>query len=278
MKASPIAAFALGMMSLSASEVRWTARGTVSNLTGTVLTGTGVVAGDAVEISMGYDSNTQVVTKSIFPLGDGFAGTAWFYGTPNLEITVKIRNQVWTGQLPTILDTANVMESSCRDYTGGSPDWFRVTLDAARGGTFPSFPQTGSETVRALKLEFRDDTAPATLFNVLTLPTSTTSVCAMTSGTGTVQAGTSAINFSITPSSVQISQPTVPTTISKTATGIRLSWKTVLGKSYRIEGCTNLRCWSSEGEEEGTGSTLTKDFPLSETDTKYFYRVVELDL
>ncbi len=57
------------------------------------------------------------------------------------------------------------MVSSCWDG-GGSPDRFTVTLDSARGGTFPDFPYTGSETSRALVIEFRDDQVPAGLFTI----------------------------------------------------------------------------------------------------------------
>ena len=274
MKALVVMTSALGIVTLSASEVRWTAQGTVSGLTGSALTGTGVVAGDPVEISLTYDSNALVNVRSIFSVGEGFAGSASFYGTPNLGITVKIRNNVWTGQLPTIGENDHVIESSCRDITG-SQDWFRATLDAARGGTFPSFPHTGSETVRALKVEFRDDTAPAELFDVLTLPTSITNLCAMTSATGSVQAGTSAINFAITPSSVRISQPMVPVSIASTGTGIQLSWQTESGQPYRIEGSSNLRCWSTEALETGTGNTLQKTFTPFATNARRFYRIVK---
>ncbi len=186
----------------------------------------------------------------------------WWYDGPTVEAQLKLAG-------------VNVMESVCWDF-GGNPDWFNVTLDAARGGTFPSFPHTGNETIRALKLEFRDDTSPAELFNVHVLPDSLTQVCAMTSATGAVQAGSSTLAFTLNPSSVSVTLPAVPVSMNKTATGIELFWESEAGKSYRIEGTSDLRCWSDEGFHFGTGSMIQQNLTPFATYPKRFYRIVEL--
>ena len=276
MKAMIILTSCLGVANLAASEIRWTARGTVSSLSGGALSAMGVTAGNEVEITMTYDSATQVRSRSLLFYPEGVvAGRAWFHGSANLSVTVKIGENIWTGEMPNVSSETNVMESVCYDL-GGSSDWFKVSLDAARGGTFPGFPHTGNESVRALSLEFRDDSWPSELFDVHTLPDSVTNLCEMTSAIGSIQAGNSAISFMIDPSSVHITRPRVPVSISQISNGIRLAWETELGKSYRIEGSANLRCWSDEGVHTGTGETRQQDLTPFALQPKRFYRISEL--
>ena len=151
-----------------------------------------------------------------------------------------------------------------------------MTLDQARGGTFPSFPLSGNETNRALKLEFRDDTTPAELFDVHVLPDSLANVCAMTSASGTVQAGTSILAFTLNPATVNVTLPKVPVALTKTPTGIQLHWESEFGKTYRIEGTSDLRCWSEEGIELGNGTLIQRNLTPFATYPKRFYRIVEL--
>ena len=275
MRVTPLIIGLCGAGLLPAAEVRWTARGTVSSISGAAFSGTGVVSGSAVEIVMVYDSKTDVEGRSYLPIGGAIAGRAWFSGAANLGITVKIGENTWSGEMPNIPAGVNVMESVCWDLAG-NPDWFNVTLDAARGGTFPSFPHAGNETTRALKLEFRDDTSPAELFNVHVLPDSLTNVCAMTSAAGAVLAGTSTLAFTVNPSSVNVTLPKVPVALNKTATGIELFWESETGKSYRIEGTSDLRCWSDEGIRFGNGTLIQQNLTPFATYPKRFYRIVEL--
>jgi hypothetical protein len=264
-----------GVGLLPAAEIRWTARGTVSSITGGAFSGTGVVTGSAVEIVLVYDSQTEVNGRSYLPIGGSLAGRAWFYGAAKLGITVKIGGNTWSGEMPNIPAQVDVMESVCWDF-GGNPDLFYVTLDAARGGIFPSFPHAGNETIRALKLEFRDETSPAELFNVHVLPDSLTQVCAMTSATGAIQAGASTLAFTLNPATVNVTLPRVPVALNQTATGIELIWQTETGKSYRIEGTSDLRCWSDEGIHLGTGALERQSLTPFATYPKRFYRIVEL--
>ena len=275
MRIAPLIIALCGAGLLPAAEVRWTVRGTVSSISGGAFAGTGVVTGNAVEVVMVYDSQTRVEGRSFLPINGVFAGRAWFTGAANLGITVKIGNHTWSGGIPNIPSGINMMESVCWDL-GGNPDWFNVTLDAARGGSFPSFPHTGNEPSRSLKLEFRDDTSPADLFNIHVLPDSLTQVCAMTSATGAVQAGSSILAFTMIPSSVNVTLPRVPVALNKTATGIELLWETKNGKTYRIEGTSDLRCWSDEGIHSGTGTLKQQNFTPFATYPKRFYRIVEL--
>lgn len=275
MRISPLMIGICGTGLLPAAEVRWTAQGTVSSISGAAFSGTGVASGSEVEIVMVYDSKTEVEGRSYLPIGGAIAGRAWFRGAANLGITVRIGGNTWTGEMPSIPAGVNVMESVCWDFAG-NPDTFTVTLDAARGGTFPGFPHTGNETSRALKLEFRDDTSPAELFDVHVLPDSLAQLCHMTSATGAVQAGTSTLAFSLNPSSVNVTLPKVPVALSKTATGIELFWESEFGKSYRIEGTSDLRCWSEEGIHTGNGTLIQQILTPFATYPKRFYRIVEL--
>ena len=265
---------ALGTLQSKAAEIRWTASGTVLSTSGSGFSGTGVSTGQAVEVVMVYDSNASLNGRSYLPIGSSFAGRAWFYGQANLGITVKIGGNVWSGLMPNIAFGTNVMESVCWDF-GGNPDWFKVTLDAARGGTFPSFPHTGNESVRALVLEFRDDTTPAELFDIQVLPNSVTNVCAMTSASGSIVAGASTLSFTLDPSSVHVTQPRVPVTIAQVPGGIDLSWPSELGKDYRIESSGDLRCWTAEAVQSGNGGLRQQTFTPFGTYSRRFYRVVE---
>lgn len=275
MRILPLMIGLCGAGPLPAAEVQWTAQGTVSSISGTAFSGTGVVTGSAVEIVMVYDSNTEVDGRSYLPIDGAIAGRAWFRGAANLGITVKIGGNTWSGEMPDIPAGVNVMESVCWDF-GGNPDSFVVTLDEARGGTFPVFPRTGTENNRALKLEFRDNTTPAELFEVHVLPDSLTNLCAMTSASGAVQTGTSTLAFNLNPATVAVTLPRVPVALNKTATGIELFWESEFGKTYRIEGTSDLRCWSEEGIELGNGTLIQRNLTPFATYPKRFYRIVEL--
>lgn len=270
----PLASF-LGIASLTAAEIRWTAQGTVSSVSGDAFSSTGVTSGSTVEITMTYDSNALVEPRSYFPIGNAIFGQTWFTGAVNLGITVRAGDNVWTGQMPVVPSTTNVMESACWDF-GGSPDLFTVTLDAARGGTFPSFPQAGDESARSLTVAFRDDSSPGDLFDVQVLPNSASNLCAMTSATGSIKAGASTLAFTIDPTKVFVAQPAVPVSVSKTENGIRLDWNTESGKYYRVEGSANLRCWSAEGIFPGSGTSQHQDLTPFATYPTRFYRVVEM--
>ena len=273
-KAIILAAGIVGIGCVSAAEIRWTARGTVSSVSGSGFSGIGVSVSNTAEFEMVYDSDILIQPRSFLPIGAAIYGTAWFHGTANLRITVKVGGQTWTGEMPEIPSDVDVMELSCWD-SGGNPDVFKLNLDAARGGNFPSFPQSGVVTTRALKLEFRDTTSPAELFNVHVLPDSLTKVCEMTSATGSIVAGTSSIAFILDPKSVGATLPQVPVSISREGPGIQLAWKTDPGKTYRIEGSSDLRCWSSEGVFPGTGGIFQQALTPFGIYPKRFYRIAE---
>jgi hypothetical protein len=274
MKALILAVGIIGAAWTTAAEIRWTARGTVSSVSGSGFSGTSAVANAPAEFEMAYDSNMLTTPRSFISFGAAVAGNAWFYGNANLRITIRINGQTWSGQLPIIPSGTSIMESSCWDG-GGNPDVFKVTLDSARGGVFPDFPQAGNETSLALGVEFRDSTSPAELFQVHTLPDSLTSVCAMTTATASITSGASIISLTIDPATVNVSLPQVPATIAKTETGIQLSWNTELGKTYRIEGSSDMKCWSYESEFPGTGGTIQESLTPFETYQQRFYRIAE---
>ena len=269
--------FTLGMIGATwttAAEIRWTARGTVSSVSGSGFSGTNAITNSPAEFELAYDSNMLTSPRSFISFGAAVTGNAWFYGNANLRVTIRINGQTWSGQLPIIPSGTNIMESSCWDG-GGNPDIFRVNLDTARGGVFPEFPQAGSETSLALGMEFRDSTSPAELFQVHTLPDSLSSVCAMTTATASITAGASTISLTIDPATVRVSLPQVPATISKTETGVQLSWNSELGKTYRIEGSSDMKCWAYEAEIPGTGGTIQESLTPFETYQQRFYRIAE---
>lgn len=274
MKTIIVIAGLFGIGCITAAEIRWTARGTVSTISGAEFSGTGVEVGNPAEFEMVYDSDTSMNPRSFISFGGPIAGVAWFHGAANLRITVRIGVHTWTGEMPDIPSDVSVMESSCWDF-GGNPDVFKVTLDAARGGKFPGFPQSGVETALALNLEFRDTTTPAGLFDVHLLPGSLTNVCEMTSASGSIVAGASSIAMTIDPTSVGVSLPQVPVSIAREEGGIQLSWKTQQGKLYRIEGSSDLRCWSNEGVYAGNGEIYQQSLTPFEIHPQRYYRIAE---
>jgi len=57
--------------------------------------------------------------------------------------------------------------------------------------------------------------------------------------------------------------------------GIRLTWNTETGKSYRLDATSNLMCWSVEGEFAGNGNPIQQTLNPFAIHTRRFYRVVE---
>ncbi|GAA5478066.1 hypothetical protein Hhel01_01564 [Haloferula helveola] len=257
----------------SASEVLWAGKGAVSTVGGTGFTG--VAAEDEVEIQLAYDSDALVDDRSFLVFDGAVAGRAWFYGQVNLAVTVRIGELTWAGTIANIPDGTSIMESVCWDF-GGNPDRFTVILDAERGGSFPSFPYSGVESARELKIEFLDSTSPAELFDVHVLPDGVANICEMTSASGSIRAGSDLISFVIDPKSVRVSQPRVPVVLTRTAGGLQFEWETEIGTSYRLESSSDLWCWVIEDTVGGTGLTVQRNLNPFGTYFRRFYRVVEL--
>ena len=266
--------FSLFALVAGAAEVKWTATGTVGSVSGTGFAGTGVTAGDAVELEMTYDSNAEVKALSFLPILGAINGRAQFIGDIDLSVRVLINGQEWSGELPTTVGSLNVLSSNCWDFAG-NPDVFSVDLDTEAGGTFPSFPVNEEGLSKEIRLEFADRTSPAELFEVHVLPDNLSQVCEMTSATGSVSAGTSTIAFTLDPETVRITLPPVPASISKVEGGIQMTWDSEVGKSYRLEGTSDLKVWSIEGVYGGTGLPLQPILNPFGTYDKRFYRVVE---
>ncbi len=264
--------FFLGIVA-SASEIRWTGSGTVSGMSGSGFDGL-ATAGDPVQIELVYDSGCLVDGRSLLPIGGSLAGRAWFHGAADLSITITVGENSWVGEMPTVGEGTNVMESLCWDPSG-TTDWFKVTLDAARGGTFPGFPYGGSETARSLEIEFRDDVSPTGLFSVHQLPNSLSCLPELTSASGAVRAGADSISFTLDLSTVKVAQPGVPLSIARISEGIELIWETENGKNYRLESTPDLKCWIWEGDFLGDGNPISEVFNPFGFDSKRFYRVVE---
>lgn len=53
----------------------------------------------------------------------------------------------------------------------------------------------------------------------------------------------------------------------------RLSFPTLTGRGYTIEGSTDLAIWSAIATHAGTGSTVTADLPRTAGETRIFYRI-----
>lgn len=258
---------------VNSAEIRWTASGTISGLNGTGFSDFAGI-GDPVEITMVYDSATSVNPRSFFSIGAASFGEAWFFGEAGLAITVKIGGNQWRGEMPTVPEGQNVMLTRCWEG-GGSPDLFKVTLDSARGGTYPEFPYGGTDSSRSLEIEFRDDQAPANLFAIHQLPGTLSCLHEMTSAWGAVRAGADSIIFTLDISTVKVSQPQVPVSIDPVTGGIRLTWETEDGKSYRLDGTADMKCWFVEGRYTGNGIPIQQILYPFAFNPQRFYRVVE---
>jgi len=248
--------------------------GSVTSVTGSDFAGSGVAATDLVEFEMTNDSNAQVKTLSFLPILGALSGRAQFIGAIDLAVTIRIGGQEWTGELPATGTYLNVLSSNCWDF-GGNPDIFQVDLDTAGGGTFPSFPVDNAELAKEISLDFRDSTSPAELFEVHILPDNLSQVCEMTTASGAVKAGSSTISFTLDPASVRITLPPVPASLAKVEGGIQLSWDTEIGKTYRLEGTSDLKTWGIEGIYSGTGEPRQPVLNPFDTYSRRFYRVVE---
>lgn len=264
-----------------AAEIRWTAEGTVDSVTGTGFPTGGVEPGSAVFLEMSYDSGATVDDRNFiaYPLGTWF-GEARFIEQIGLRISVRIGQQVWTGLLPATGTSLDVIVTSCWDIgqgtTGHSPDKMTVILNEGSGGTFPSFPYSGGQTDKQLRIDISDSTTPAQLFDIHTLPGTTTDTSHVTSATGSISVGSDLIAFTLAPPTVRVSGPPVPSVITQTVPGVEVSWESELGQKYRIDESDDLSVWHKLSSHTGTGATLTVPLtPFGDHPARRFYQVVE---
>lgn len=54
---------------------------------------------------------------------------------------------------------------------------------------------------------------------------------------------------------------------------VRLSFPTVAGRSYTVEGSADLAVWQDLAGCTGTGTPKTADLPVSPMEAKWFYRI-----
>ena len=64
-------------------------------------------------------------------------------------------------------------------------------------------------------------------------------------------------------------------TLVKDGNSIQLSWQSEVGISSRIEGSSDLRCWSEEAIQSGNGLVRQQTLTPFATHPKRFYRIVE---
>jgi hypothetical protein len=247
-------------MPVQAEEIRWTALGTVTSVTGTGFSETGVTADDEVCVEMSYDSGATA--EGITELFGVFA-EARFLGEIDLRIAVRIRGQTWSGALPAASSPTNAIVTSCWDNASGTPDELAVRLRTTDGATFPSFPHTGTATDRQLAIDILDNTAPAELFQRLILPGTTVDTSQATMAGGSIESGTDAINFEIELATLRVGGPPIAWGVATALSGDPdVSTNGTLAYAYNIGGSSttvNGVDFTGTSTSQNIGGDITTD-------------------
>lgn len=260
---------------LAADEIRWTASGSVTSVTGSGFSEQGVAVSETVSIEMSMDSDATLDGRSFIPIGEAFAGRAHFHGAIGLAIKVRIGSRTWESRLTQVAQNPSspTIETVCWDLAG-NPDTMAVILRESEGGEFPQFPFDGTPSTRVMEVTIADNTSPAELFEIHILPPTTTNTSHVTDATGAIRSGDEAISFALDPETVRVSGPPVPASIARTETGVELTWPTDIGQTYRIEDTGDFRIWRTVTTEEANADSLSVPLePFGEFPNSRFYRV-----
>ncbi|MCX6875598.1 MAG: hypothetical protein NTW21_17590 [Verrucomicrobia bacterium] len=271
-------AFASLALPAFASEIRWSVQGTVSS----VGAGFAATVGDPVLVRFSYDSGATTANM-LDGLWDRFGSLIYarteFYGAISLAMEVRIGTNIWSGRVSTSPINGTFALLTVAYEGSGSPDTFTVLASSADSGTFDPFPYTGSATSRNIQVILKDDTVPTGFLTPALLPAANTLVSEITSGTGSVSAGTTRISFTLNPASVTVAriEPDFQLKLTRTLTGIELRWPSVTGSSYRLEESDALAAWEPLGTSyPGTGGEIVVVLdPFNDHPQRRFYRVVK---
>ncbi len=275
---SILAACSLLPALLVAHPIKWTATGTVTEVTAAGYPE--VAASDPVEVAFSYDSDAHVNGLSALPFGNGiFNYKAEFSDDLDLKMSVKIGGQTWEGMLPfSPRGGIHALHSLSWDG-GGSPDTLTLKLDLTDGATFPGFPYTGTNAPRNIELVLTDTLQPCAFLNQQSLPGGSTQVSQITAATGLVSAGTDRIRFALDLASIEVveEEPKIPITLTKTITGIELKWFGEPGVFYQLFESDDMSEWEDMTIHEGLDSDIVVPLePFELHPKRRFYKVIEL--
>jgi hypothetical protein len=260
-----------------ATDIRWTAAGTVTSV------GSGFAAGvgDPVSVKFSYDSGATPRGIRFLQFSSATFAEAEFCNAISLIMEVTIGTQVWSGRVsasPPSGTLALVTEA----WEGGdiSAEKFTVLASSTDAGVFEPFPYTGSTPERSIQVMLTDATSPYAFLTPLVLPGADTPVGEITAGSGYVAAGADRIDFTIHPASVTVVgiEPAFALKLTTTPTGIELRWPSVVGTNYRLEEGDTLADWEPYSTYPGTGAEIVVPMePFTDHPRQRFYRVVKVE-
>ncbi|MCW1883788.1 hypothetical protein OKA04_03550 [Luteolibacter flavescens] len=261
------------ILSAHAQQVEWTASGSVTSVSGSGFAAA-VTAPVSVKFSYSLVSTYQPLTGII-----NIADKGEFFGDIGLNMEVSIAGDTWKGTVPNSPAHGTYALLVDALMPSAAPDIFTVTASSADTGVFSPFPYTGSSSARSIQVVLRDDTVPSHLLALGVLPDATTQVSAITSGSGSVSAGSDRISFSIDPASVTVSsiEPKIPLTITRTLSGIELRWPSETGTTYKLQENAGLSLagWTLVDDYPGTGEEIVVPLtPFALNPERRFYRVI----
>ena len=257
-----------------AAEIRWSATGSVSNVT----TGFAASVGDPVSVKFSYDSGATAAVRSQFAFGASSYALTEFCNAISLSMEITIGQRIWSGKVPTSPPSGTLALLTDAWSGNGSPDKFTVLASSADAGVFAPFPYTGSNQDRSIQIILADATVPTGFLAPMVLPKADTQVSEITAASGFISAGEDRIDFTLLPASVKVAsdEPAFALTLNRTVTGIELRWPTVNGMSYRLEEGDTLADWQTYATYVGTGEEIVIDLnPYIEHPLRRFYRVMK---
>ena len=279
-KLSPVlAAASILPASLSAHPIKWTATGTVTQVSAGVYGS--VAVNDPVEVAFSYDSDSYINGLAALEVQNGiFQYKAEFSDAVKLNISVKIGEQAWEASLPVSPRGEGVYSFHSLSWDGGgSPDTLTLTVSTSDSGTFPAFPYTGPNTARRMEIILTDTVQPCDFLHGQDLPGGETDISQITAATGSITAGLHAIRFALDLPSIKVieEEPKIPITIQRTLTGLELKWHGKPGVVYQLLESDDLTDWEFVSDHEGLDEEISVTVePFELHPERRFYKVIEL--
>lgn len=270
--------FSLLTTALQADTVLWKADGTLSSGTGVFLRND-LSPDDPVTIRMTYDDGaTQDITTNTFGRIDSD-----YWQNIDLKITISTGDYTWEGTV----ETANMgipytFFTRVKDPFP-TPESLEVKLSSVDQGEFSSFPFRLADSTSSFFLDLRG--ANSSLLDS-GIRTDDIHPEHLTSATGKISTGVgNDLSFSINPDSLEVineSEEIIPPvepkpSIAVTPENVSLTWPSDFRYLYRVESTTDLSSdlWTSLETRNGTGATISRSYPLS--DSTLYYRVVAIE-
>jgi len=267
----------LGLASLSAETVTWTATGSVDSASGGYGSA-GVSPGDVALVQFSYNSDAGFT-----PLKNVLGEVERDYWN-GIELTVRVAigTHFWNGTVETANEgspyTLFTRDQSLFAFGG---EKLEATLSEADNAVFTSFPLSLGAGKDSVKLDFS-----ATGMEFLKNGIASTQVAAdqVTAASGVITtedgAETSTVAFTIHPGTLEIrgdgsSMGGPKVAISLGPDTVTLSWQTKDGTGYTVEFANDLDTtsgWNFLMFVPGDGGGAAKTFPR--TSHREFYRVV----